>query len=86
MTEIKSLKNPQRILTALMFLAFLVYTLGTEQLRQILPFASEATITVLVAAATFIVTQYGTERRVVRAEDKLESEILSSMEDELDAG
>lgn len=86
MTDIKSLKNPQRILTALMFLAFLIYTLGAEQLRQIIPFVSEATITVLVAASTWLVTQYGTERRVVRAEDKREAEILSTMEDELDAG
>ena len=85
MTEVKSLKNPQRILTALMFMAFLVYSLGAEQLAQIFPSASQATITVVVAAATYLVTQYGTEARVVRAEDKKEAEILNDLEDDLSA-
>lgn len=83
MTEIQSLKNPQRILTALMFMAFLVYSLGAEQLSQIFPAAPQAVITIVVAAATYLVTQYGTEARVVRAEDKKEAEILDNLDDDL---
>lgn len=80
MTDLQSLKKPQRILTALMFFAFLIYSLGAEQLAQILPFAPQAAITALVAIATFLVTQYGVEHRVVRAEDIKEEEILNQVE------
>lgn len=82
MTEIKSLKNPQRILTALMFLAFLISSLGAEQLSQAFPMIPTATITLVVAVATWLVTQYGSEKRVVRAEDIKEAEVLSNIEDD----
>lgn len=79
--EIKSLKNPQRILTAAVFIAFIIYTLGAEQLAQMFPSVSYSTITLVVGVATYLVTQYGTEARVVRAEDKKEAELLSEIED-----
>ena len=69
MEELQSLKNPTRILTALMFIAFIIYTIGVDGLSQILPFASQTTLTIIVGAAAWAVTQYGTERRVVRAEE-----------------
>lgn len=69
MTELKSLKNPTRILTALMFIAFIIYSVGLNGLQQALPFVPEAIITAIFGAATFLVTQYGTERRVERAEE-----------------
>ena len=69
MEELQSLKNPTRILTALMFIAFIIYTIGVDGLSQILPFASQTTLTIIVGVAAWAVTQYGTERRVVRAEE-----------------
>ena len=70
MTELKSLRKPTKILTALMFVAFIVYNLGTEGLHQILPDAPSTLITVIFFTASWIVMQYGlVDRRVVRAED-----------------
>lgn len=69
MTELKSLKNPTRILTALMFIAFIIYSIGINGLTQALPFVPEFIITAIFGAAAFLVTQYGTERRVERAEE-----------------
>lgn len=74
MTELKSLKNPTRILTAIMFLAFIVYSIGAQSLAQILPFVPEAGITCIVGVATYLVTQYGTEKRIVRAEELKDQE------------
>ena len=78
--ELKSLKNPTRILTATMFLAFIIYSMGTEGLSQALPGLPTWVLTFLVGAATWAVTQYGTERRVVRAEE-LRDEANSSTDD-----
>lgn len=69
MTELKSLKNPTRILTALMFIAFIIYSIGLNGLQQALPFVPEVIITAIFGAATFLITQYGTEKRVIRAEE-----------------
>lgn len=69
MTELQSLKNPTRILTALMFFAFIIYSMGTEGLSQALPGIPTWITTFLVGVATWAITQYGTERRVVRAEE-----------------
>lgn len=80
MTELKSLKNPTRILTALMFLAFIIYSLGMDGLSQALPFLPEAVITAIFGAATFLITQYGTEKRVVRAEELRDEANANEME------
>lgn len=85
MTEIQSLKSKQRILAILMFIATCITALGSEQLTQLLPWASTATITILVTGSAWLISQYGTEVRVVRAEDKKEAEVLAAMEDEPDA-
>ena len=52
--ELKSLKNPTRILSILMFLAVIITSIGVESLSQALPFIPEATITVIVGV---VVTQ-----------------------------
>lgn len=80
MTELKSLKNPTRILTALMFIAFIIYSVGLDGLRQTLPFVPEVVLTAIFGAATFAITQYGTESRVVRAEELKEKEILDNQD------
>lgn len=80
MTELKSLKNPTRILTAIMFLAFIVYSIGAQSLAQILPFVPQAGITAIVGIATYLVTQYGTEQRVVRAEELKDKEFAETAE------
>ena len=80
MTELKSLKNPTRILTILMFLAVIITSIGEEALGQALPFLPSVVITGIVGASAWAVTQYGTERRVVRAEE-LRDEINSDTDD-----
>ena len=80
MTELKSLKNPTRILTVLMFIAFIVYSMGIEGLTQALPTVPTWVLTMLVGAATYIVVQFGTEKRVVRAEELKENEIISDLD------
>ena len=79
--ELKSLKNPTRILTILMFLAVFVTSVGAEALGTALPFVPQVVITGIVGVSAYAVTQYGTERRVVRAEDIKEQEIISDIED-----
>ena len=76
--ELKSLKNPTRILSILMFLAVIITAIGAESLSQALPFVPEATITVIVGVCAWAVSQYGTEARVVRAEDIKEQKIISN--------
>lgn len=86
MTELKSLKNPTRILTALMFIAFIIYSIGMEGLHQVLPFVPEVGITIIFGMATWAITQYGTEKRVVRAEelrDEINAEV-NNISDDLD--
>ena len=72
--ELKSLKNPTRILTIFMFFAMFVYSIGAEGLAQLLPGVPFVVITGIVSVATFAVTQYGTEKRIVRAEELKDQE------------
>ena len=69
MTELKSLKNPQRILSVLMFVAVFVVAVGPEALGQALPFVPQAFLVGIVAVCAWAINQKGTENRVVRAED-----------------
>lgn len=78
MTELKSLKNPTRILSILMFFAVFIVAIGPEALGQALPFIPQATIVGIVTACGWAVNQYGTESRVVRAEDIKEDEFAES--------
>lgn len=82
--ELKSLKNPTRILTVLMFLAVIITSIGAEALGQALPFVPQAIITGVVGACAWAVTQYGTESRVVRAEDIKEQEIVRDIESDIE--
>lgn len=75
--NLQSLKNPTRILTILMFFAMFIYSTGVEGLTQILPGVPNSVITGLVTLATFAVTQYGTEKRIVRAEELKDQEYTS---------
>lgn len=70
----KSYKTPQRILSILMFLSVIVVSIGPEGLRQVLPFASEATIVIIVGACAWLINQYNTEKRVEVAEELKEEE------------
>lgn len=81
MTELKSLKNPTRIITALAFISFIIYSIGMDGLHQIFPSAPEVLLTIVFGAATWAVTQYGTEKRVVRAEE-LRDEFNSNSNDQ----
>ena len=51
-----------------MFFAVFVYSVGADGLAQILPGVPPAVLAGVVSLATFIVTQYGTEKRIVRSE------------------
>ena len=82
--QLKSLKNPTRILTILMFLAVIITSIGAEALSQALPFVPEATITVIVGVCAWAVSQYGTEARVVRAEDIKEQKIISGIDTDIE--
>lgn len=76
--ELKSLKNPTRLLTIFMFLAIFIYSVGAEGLAQALPGVPPAVIAGIVSVATYVVTQYGTEKRIVRAEELKDQEYESS--------
>lgn len=80
MTELKSLKNPTRILTIFMFVAMFIYSIGAEGLAQLLPGVPFVVITGIVSVATFAITQYGTEKRIVRAEELKDQEYESIIE------
>ena len=80
MSELKSLKNPTRILTLIMFIAVFITSVGAEALGQALPFVPEVIITGIVGACAWAVTQYGTELRIGRAEELKEQEIIESFE------
>lgn len=82
--ELKSLKNPTRILSILMFLAVIVTAVGAESLGQAFPFVPEATITTIVGICAWAVNQYGTEARIVRAEDLKEQKIISSIDNDIE--
>ena len=80
MTELKSLKNPTRVLTIFMFVAMFIYSIGAEGLAQLLPGVPFVVITGIVSVATFAITQYGTEKRIVRAEELKDQEYESLIE------
>lgn len=77
---LKSLKNPTRILSILMFLAVIIVSIGAESLGQALPFVPQALLTGIVGACAWAINQYGTEARIVRAEDIKEQEIISNID------
>lgn len=72
--ELKSLKNPTRILTILMFLAVFISAVGADGLAQLIPGIPPVVLAGIVGVAGYAVTQYGTEKRVVRAEDLKDQE------------
>lgn len=80
MTELKSLKNPTRVLTIFMFVAMFIYSIGAEGLAQLLPGVPFVVITGIVSVATFAITQYGTEKRIVRAEELKDQEYENIIE------
>ena len=86
--DLKSLKNPTRILTILMFLAVFVSSVGADGLAQLIPGASPVLLAGIVGVAAYAVAQYGTEKRIVRAEElkdqEYESEALDIPQDEFD--
>lgn len=75
MTDLQSLKNPQRITAIVMFLAVFVTAIGPEALGQTLPFIPQAIITGLVTACAWFIAQNKVENRVVRAEELKVQEI-----------
>ena len=83
MTELKSLKNPTRILTLFMFIAMFIYSIGAEGLAELLPGVPFVVITGIVSVATYAITQYGTEKRIVRAEELKDQEYEHIIEDEM---
>ena len=66
MTELKSLKNPTRILSILMFIAVIITSIGADALGEALPFVPHAMLVGFVGACAWAVNQYGTESRIVR--------------------
>ena len=80
--KLKSLKNPTRILTILMFLAGFIYSLGADGLSEIIPWAPHAVVAGIVTLSTYAITQYGTEKRIVRAEELKDQEYAELMNDE----
>ena len=80
MTELKSLKNPTRILSILMFIAVIITSIGADALGEALPFVPHAMLVGFVGACAWAVNQYGTESRIVRAEDLKEQEIMSDLD------
>lgn len=80
MDELQSLKNPQRITAAAMFLAVFISAIGPEALGQALPFVPQIIFTGLVTACTWYIAQYGVEARVVRAEDIKEEQMNANFQ------
>lgn len=72
--ELKSLKNPTRILTIFMFLAVFIAAIGADGLAQIVPGIPPVVCAGIVSVAAYVVAQYGTESRVVRAEELKDQE------------
>ena len=72
--ELKSLKNPTRILTIFMFLAVFISAIGADGLSQLIPGVPPVILAGIVGVAGYAVTQYGTEKRIVRAEELKDQE------------
>lgn len=84
MEELQSLKNPQRITAAAMFLAVFISAIGPEALGQALPFVPQVIFTGLVTACTWYITQNKVESRVVRAEQIKEEEMNANFNSDED--
>ena len=84
MTELKSLKNPQRILSVLMFIAVFIVAIGPEALGQALPFVPQTALVGIVAACAWAINQKQTENRVIRAEDLKENQIINNIDEYID--
>ena len=80
--ELRSLKNPTRILTILMFLAGFIYSIGADGLSQIIPWAPHFVIAGIVTLCTYAITQYGTEERIKRAEALKDQEYAEMITDD----
>ena len=82
--ELKSLKNPTRILNIFIFLAVFITSIGSDGLSSLLPGVPPVVSAGLFGLATYIVTQYGIEKRIVRAEDLKDQEYeeKTSLEEE----
>lgn len=74
MEELKSLKNPTRLLTIFMFLAVFVSSIGADGLAKVLPGVNPAFLAGIVSVCAYAVAQYGTEKRIVRAEELKDQE------------
>lgn len=88
MTDLQSLKNPQRITAIVMFLAVFVTAIGPEALGQTLPFIPQAIITGLVTACAWFIAQNKVENRVVRAEEikvqEIQDDIVPTVDEDAD--
>lgn len=88
MTDLQSLKNPQRITAIVMFLAVFVTAIGPEALGQTLPFIPQAIITGLVTTCAWFISQYKVENRVVRAEEikvqEIQDDIVPTVDEDGD--
>lgn len=88
MTDLQSLKNPQRITAIVMFLAVFVTAIGPEALGQTLPFIPQAIITGLVTACAWFIAQNKVENRVVRAEEikvqEIQDDIVPTVDENAD--
>lgn len=82
MTELQSLKNPQRITAIIMFLAVFITAIGPEALGQTLPFIPQAFLTGLVTACAWFIAQYKVESRVERAEELKVAEFEDNFEND----
>ena len=81
MEELKSLKNPTRILTVFMFLAVFISAIGSDGLAKLIPGISPVISVGIVSVCAYIVAQYGTERRIVRAEELKDQEYQDGIEE-----
>ena len=78
--ELKSLKNPTRVLTVFMFLAVFVSSIGADGLAKLIPGISPVVAAGVVSMAAYAISQYGTERRIVRAEELKDQEYQAEEE------
>lgn len=81
MTELKSLKNPTRILTIVMFFAVFISAIGADGLSQLFPEVPPIVCFGIVSVCAYIITQYGTEKRIVRAEELKDQEYQKDIAD-----
>lgn len=86
MADLQSLKQQQRILSVLMFLAVFIVAIGPEALGQALPFLPQAILVGLVSACAWFINFQQTEGRVVRAEDIKEEQIMNDIAEADDNG